>query len=240
MINNMKTFKNTSFSILKPVAGLLAVVLSITACSKNNDNTPAPGVSGLAIVHAAPGSPELSFKINGNKSNIKALTYGTFINYGNIIEGTYALTITKKDSARVLATSSSTFKNGKIYSLFIDDVPNKTGFTLIEDDLTAPAADKANVRFVNMSADGGNLDLAITGQVTPLFTKTAFKSATAFTAVVPGTEINFQINENTKANVLAKIEKIKIEKGKIYTIWAKGLKAATDSTKLSLGVITNK
>jgi hypothetical protein len=111
---------------------------------------------------------------------------------------------------------------------------------LVEDDLTAPAADKANVRFVNMSPDAGNLDLAITGQTTPLFAKTAFKGATKFVAVAPGAELNFQINENTKTDVLAKVEKIKIEKGKIYTIWAKGLKAATDSTKLALGVITNK
>ncbi|MET3980304.1 hypothetical protein ABIB62_002906 [Mucilaginibacter sp. UYP25] len=236
----MKQFKNTSFSILKTVVALFAVVLTITACNKNNENTPAPGVAGLALIHAAPGTPELSFQVNGIKNNIKALTFGKFINYGNILEGTYSLTVTKKDSTKVLATTSSTFKNGKIYSLFIADVPTKTGLTVIEDDLTSPVADKANVRFVNMSPNAGILDLSITGQATPLFTKTAFKAATAFLAVSPGTEVNFQINENTKTEVLAKIEKVKIEKGKIYTIWAKGLKAATDSTKLSIGMITNK
>jgi hypothetical protein len=236
----MKRFKNNSLTFFKPAAALLALVLTFTACNKDNGNTPEPGVAGLAIVHAAPGSPELSFKVNGTKSNLKALTFGTSINYGSIIVGTYTLTVTKKDSTKVLATSSSSFKYGKSYSLFIADVPTKTSLTLIEDDLTAPAADKANVRFVNMSPDGSSLDLSIAGQPAPLFTKTPFKAATAFIAVTPGSEVNFQISENTKTDVLAKIEKIKIEKGKIYTIWAKGLKAATDSTKLSLAVITNK
>jgi hypothetical protein len=148
--------------------------------------------------------------------------------------------VTKKDSTRILAKSTLLLTNGKAYSLFIADVPSKAAFTLVEDDLTSPAADKANLRFINMSPDAGNLDLAVTGQAAPLFTKTLFKGVTAFSAITPGSEINFEIRENAKTEVLAKIEKVKIEKGKIYTIWAKGLKAANDTTKLSLAVITNK
>jgi hypothetical protein len=109
----MRTIKNTAFSILKPAAGLLAIVLSVTACTKNNDNVITPGVANLALIHAAPGSPELSFKVNGTKNNVKGLTYGVFINYAGINEGNYTLSVTKKDSARVLATSPSTFQKGK-------------------------------------------------------------------------------------------------------------------------------
>ncbi|MBE9586241.1 DUF4397 domain-containing protein [Mucilaginibacter sp. JRF] len=236
----MKKTRNFSNFFLKPAVGLLGIALMFTACSDDDNVSPAPGVANLAVVHAAPGSPELSLSVNGTKSNIKKLTFGTFIGYANINEGNAEFSITKKDSTKVLTKSTAALKSGKYYSLIIADVPAKTAFTLVEDDLTAPAADKAKVRFVNLSPDGGSLDLSITGQTTPLYTKTAFKAATAFTAVTPGAELNFEIRENTKPEVLAKIEKVKIEKGKIYTIWAKGLKAATDSTKLSLGVITNK
>jgi hypothetical protein len=235
----MKKTTNFCSSILKPVAGLLALTLAFSACKKD-DNPYVPGIAALAIVHAAPGTPELTFKIDGTKSNVKALTFGTVQPYGNIAKGTYAFSVTKKDSSRILANATTPLRNGKAYSLFIADVPTKTAFTVIEDDLTAPAADKANVRFVNMSPDAGSLDLLITGQTTPLFTKTAFKGATSFASLTPGAELNFEIRENTKTEVLTKIEKVKIEKNKIYTIWAKGLKAATDSTKLTLALITNK
>lgn len=236
----MKNFKTISGAIIKPVFGLLAIALTVTSCSKDNDNGTSPGVATLAIVHAAPGTPELNLAIGGVKTNLKGLTFGTFINYANINEGLSEFGVTKKDSTRILTKSSLALKNGKAYSLFITDVPAKTAFALVEDDLTAPVTDKANLRFVNMSPDAGSLDLAITGQATALTTNTVFKGATAFTAVTPGTEVNFEIRANTKPDVLAKIEKVKIEKGKIYTIWAKGLKAATDTTKLSLKLITNK
>ena len=36
------------------------------------------------------------------------------------------------------------------------------------------------------------------------------------------------------------LENLKIEKNKIYTIWAKGLKNKTDSTKFGLAVLPHK
>lgn len=235
----MKNQQNIFSTFLKPALGLFLIALTGISCSKDDDIRE-PGNAGLAVIHAAPGTPELSLKINGVKTTTKALTFGVFNPYGTLQEGNYEFSVTKKDSAKILTKSVLTLKNGKAYSLFVADVPAKAVFTLVEDDLTAPVADKANLRFINMSPDAGILDLAVTGQTAPLFTKTPFKNATAFTAIVPGTEVNFEIRENGKTEVLAKIEKVKIEKGKIYTIWAKGLKAATDNTKLSMAVITNK
>jgi hypothetical protein len=231
----MKTQKHIATAFL----GLMTMALAITACNDKN-NAPQPEGSALAIVHASPGNPELTFRINGQKTEVKGLTFGVNIPYSLINPGTYELSVSKKDSTRVFGKTNVDLKSGKVYSAFIADVPAKTGFVLIEDDLTAPVADKANVRFVNMSPDAGSLDLGITGTATPLFTKTNFKGATAFAAVTPGTEVNFEIKENTKTDVLAKLEKVKIEKGKIYTIWAKGLKAATDTTKLAVKILTNK
>jgi hypothetical protein len=235
----MKKQQNIFRSILKPALGLSLIALTAISCSKDDD-VKIPGNSGLAVIHAAPGTPELTFKINGVKSNTKALTFGAFNGYGMLQEGNYEFSVTKKDSTRILTKAAILLKNAKVYSLFIADIPSKPTFTLVEDDLTSPASEKANLRFINMSPDAGSLDLAVTGQTAPLFTKTLFKGATAFSAITPGSELSFEIRENAKTEVLAKIGKVKIEKGKIYTIWAKGLKAATDTTKLSLAVITNK
>ena len=232
----MKKFKH----FLKPAAALFAIALTITACSDDKNDLPAPSEAALTVVHASPGSPELTLKINGTKANARALTFGTAFPYSAIIANTYEFSITKKDSSRVMVKSNLELKANKYYSLYIADIPTKPVFVLTEDNLTAPAADKANVRFVNLSPDAGALDLGITGVATNVFTKTAFKESTAFTGVTPGAELTFEIKENTKTEVIAKVEKVKIEKGKIYTIWAKGLKAAADSTKLAVKVITNK
>ncbi|WP_162276894.1 DUF4397 domain-containing protein [Mucilaginibacter pedocola] len=236
----MKTTMMNYTKLFKPAAGLLAIAMLFTACTKDNNAVVTPGAAALSVIHAAPGTPELHLKVNGTKSDLKALTFGTASPYGKIQEENLEFSITKKDSSRIITRSTLPLRNGKNYSLFIADIPARAAFTLIEDDLSAPATDKAKVRFVNMSPNSGNLDLVLTGQTAPVTTNTAFKAGTAFASVTPGAELNFEIRENTKTEVLAKIEKVKIEKGKIYTIWARGLKAAADSTKLSLAVITNK
>ena len=236
----MKKFKNISLSFLKPALGLVTLALTVAACNKYHETLPIRYLSSLAIVHAAPGTPELSLHVDGFRSSVKGLTYGAFINYTEIPDGTSEFAVTKKDSSRVLVKSSLNLKKGKFYSLFVTDVPAKPAFSLFEDDLTVPAADKANVRFVNMSPDAGSLDLGVTGQTTPVFTNVPFKGASAFTGIAPGAEVTFEIKEYTKTDVVARIEKVKIEKGKIYTIWARGLRTATDSTKLGLELITNK
>lgn len=229
-------------TFFKPVVTLLAIALTFTACSDDDDDQPTPveNQSALAVVHASPGSAELILKADGTKAHQSALTFGTIIPYSAIISKAYEFSITKKDADPVLLKSKLELKANKNYSLYIADLPEKVAFVLTEDNLAAPAADKANVRFINLSPDAGALDLGINGVATNLFNKTAFKESTSFAAVTPGAELTFEIKENTKTEVLAKLEKVKIEKGKIYTIWANGLKSAADNTKLAVKLITNK
>ncbi|MBD1362436.1 DUF4397 domain-containing protein [Mucilaginibacter sp. ZT4R22] len=230
---------NNKGSFVTRIAGvLLTGVVILSSCTKD-DNTPTVLPAGLAISHVSPGSPEYSFKLNGTKVNIKALTYNTFNTYGALQPGSYEFSITKKDSARVVTKSTVTLKTDQAYSVYIADVPSKATLIVTEDDLSAPATDKAKLRFVNLSPDAGSLDLGITGKAV-VFSKTDFKASTAYTSVDPGAEVGFEIKENAGTTILATLPKVKVEKGKIYTILAKGLKAATDSTKLALGVITNK
>jgi hypothetical protein len=234
----MNILNNKGFFAYGIATVLLSGAVMLSSCSKDN-NAPVTLPAGLAIAHVSPGSPEYTFKLNGTKVNIKALTYGTVNPYGALQPGSYEFSITKKDSARVITKSTVEVKSDQAYSVYIADVPSKATFVLTEDDLSAPAADKAKIRFVNLSPDAASLDLSVTGKAV-LFSKTAFKGSTAFTAVDPGAEVGFEIKENTGTTVLATLPKVKVEKGKIYTILAKGLKAATDSTKLALGVITNR
>ncbi|MXV50275.1 DUF4397 domain-containing protein [Pedobacter sp. HMF7647] len=235
----MRNFTTVSSLLKKPILGLAAIALLAGSCKNNNDADNPPS-SAISIVHAAPGTSELTFVINGSKANHARLTYGTALAYGVIQPGSYEFSVTKKDSTRQFAKSTNALKNGTYYSLFVVDVPSKESTLLTEDDLSDPKTDQAKIRFINLSPDAGSLDLNIAGTDTLFVKKADFKKTSAFSTAAPGTEKTFEIRENGKTEVLAKIEKVKIEKGKIYTILAKGLRAKTDSTKLSLQVINNK
>lgn len=179
--------------------------------------------------------------MNGAKVTTgKPLTYNTVIGYGDIKAGATEFSFTKKDGTEVLAKISGTIKLSSSYTLIVGDKSPKTSLVLVEDDLSAPAADKAKVRFANLSPDAAVLDLYVSGKTDAGVSKKAFKDVSGFINVDPGAEVKFEIKENGKTDVLATLDKYKVEKGKIYTIWAKGLKDATDATKLGIEVMTNK
>lgn len=236
----MKTANYFSALIQKGTFLLLAGVI-FTACKKDSDNPPVVAKpSKLSVVHASPGGPEFSFLIDNVNATPKAFTYNTALDYQDVKAGDKQLSIVKKGTTDVIVKSPFTLKSEKSYTAFITEKAPKASFVLVEDDLSAPAADKAKVRFANLSPDAPAVDLLVAGKPDAGLTKKAFKETSAFVNITPAAEVKFEIVENGKTAVLATLDKVKIEKGKIYTIWVKGLKDAADDTKLGLAVMTNK
>lgn len=239
----MKTMTNYFSPIAKTLVCALTLTSIFSSCKKDKDGIYPPMIkpAGLTLVHAAPGVAELDFYVDKDKVNSVSFAYNTAISYLTIPKpGKKELSVTKKGAADILVKLPVEFKEDKGYSAFVTD---KTASTVVfvEDDLTAPAADKAKIRFLNLSPDAGILDLAITGKTDALVAKKDFKEFSPFIATEPGAEVNFEIRTNGTTTVLATLPKVKIEKGKIYTIWAKGLKVAPkDEVALSLGVMANR
>lgn len=237
----MKTNINSLPSLAKTLVVALTLTSVFSSCKKDKDQ-PAPQekTAKLTIVHAAPGTPELSFFIDKLKANSKALTYATALDYISVKTGKKEFNVTKKDGTESLVKGNFDLAADKSYSVFVAD-KTANALVFVSDDLTAPAADKAKIRFINLSPDAGTIDLAITGKTETLIAKRAFKETSEFINTDTGAEINFEIRANGTTTVLATLPKVKIEKGKIYTIWAKGVKTtSTEDTKLGLSVITNK
>ncbi|PTS93615.1 hypothetical protein DBR11_25090 [Pedobacter sp. HMWF019] len=234
--------KNYAAALAKKGTILLCSVLLLAACKKDKAaDPPVVKPSKLALVVSSPGAPELSFFANGTKvTTSKALNYNTVIDYMDLKPGTGEFSFRKKDATDVLAKINYTAKTGVSYTLLVADKSPKAAVVLVEDDLSAPATDKAKVRFVNLSPETTVLDLYVAGKTEAALSKKAFKEASAFVNVDPAVELKFEIKENGKTDVLATLDKFKVEKGKIYTVWVKGLKDATDATKLGVEVMTNK
>lgn len=234
MKTTLKNFSTTT----KIILSLLAVTLFFSACKKDWENSEPITVAGIGFVHASPGTGAIDFIVDRQRANNKDFTYTKDLGYYGAYPGTRLFGITKKDSIKYLATADVTLQSGLFYSAFVVDVLPSPKILVVQDDLTAPATGKAKIRFINLSPDAPALDLAVEGTSAALVAGKAYKEASAFISIDPSASYNFQIKESNA--ITATLPATKIEAGKIYTLWAKGLKSKTDSTKFGLGILTNK
>lgn len=232
-MNILTNFKNIS----KTLIAVAALSVTLAACSKDDDNIAPPQISGVSVIHASPTTEKLDFYVENVKANNADFAYTNKIDYLNLYSGTRRLTIAKKGASESLLSADFTLEPQKGYSLFVYDKLEAVKFLMIKDDLTAPATGKAKVRFVHLSPDAPALNLSIAGKTTPLFTAKSFKDYTDFVEIDPADKVTFNIQGDA---VTATIADVKIEANKLYTVWVKGLKAATDDTKLGLAVFTQK
>ena len=234
----MKNTNNLK-AIFKTFIAVAAMSAVFAACSK--DRVEPTQVAGLSIISAFPDTMSLDFYIDQTRANDKALKFNSKIDYLNLFPGNRTLSVAKRGGNKALAHQNFNLASGVGYSIFILDTLNTNDkkYLLVEDDLSAPAADRAKVRFINLSKDAPALSLQVHGKDTALFTNKAFYEYTTFSAVDPGESVTFDINEGS--TLRTSVPNVKIEKGKIYTIYAKGISTAvTDSLKLGAAIYTHK
>lgn len=220
------------------VAFILIIVLS--SCKKKS-TPPLIDLSGLSIVNASPSTENLDIYVDNTKvtQSGTSFTFGSKIDYLNAYSGSRRMTITRKDSSLPLKSELFILEPQFGYTLFIIDRLADVKFMFLPDNLTKPPKGKATVRFVNLSPDSDPLTLSIAGDPA-LITNVAFKNHSTNISVDIGDKVTFEVREHATANLVASLPDVKIEDGKIYTIYVKGLKAATDETKLGVAIYTHK
>ncbi|MGN7202709.1 DUF4397 domain-containing protein [Pedobacter sp. SAFR-022] len=232
----ISTNLKSSFKMLFAALTLSAV---ITSCSKDFDNTPAPAVSGLNMINASPTTELLDFYVNNTRGNNENFGLGKKLGYYNLYSGTSKISITKKGSQTTLASENFNFAPERGYSLFVIGKVDSLKFLMVKDSVSMPASGKANVRFVNVSPDAPALNLAVGTAATDLVTDKAYKQYSEFTTIDAAPKVTFTAKNKATGAVEATLADVEIKSGATYTIWVKGLKAATDSTKLGLAIFTH-
>lgn len=219
--------------IFAAVITLSLLSLGLVSCSKlDNDYQPIE-VSGLNIIQASPTLELLDVYVDNTRANNSDFEFGNKIGYLSAYAGSRAVNVTKKGSATSLKSLQFTLKPQAGYSLFLVNTLANIEFLMLEDNLEKPAAGKAKVRFVNLSPDGGPLSLNINGAATDIVTNKAFKEYSDFIVIDAAASANFNIKNATNNNIETTLSSVKVEEGKIYTIYAKGLKANNDDTRFS-------
>jgi hypothetical protein len=223
---------------LKSILVAATISVALFSCSKlDNDYQPIQ-VSGLNIIQASPTTELLDVYINNNRGNADDFVFGSKIGYLSAYSGIREFNVTKRNSLTSLKSLQHELKPQVGYSLFVANTLANIELFIIEDNLTKPATGKAKIRFVHASPDADALTVFLNDTKVAITEGKVFKQYSEFTEVDAAQSAKIELM-NANNTVESTITNVKLEEGKIYTIFAKGLKANTDDTKFAAAIFTH-
>jgi len=203
---------------------LSAISFSLSSCLKDSGPDTGSIVSAITVIHASPNSPAFDFVLDNQRildPTGPEFVYGKRIPYFRAFSGSRLARIYEKNNfISPLHEVELKLMSGIYYSLFIGGTHESITSLLVTDDLTKPSEDKAKIRFVNLSPDSPALDFSIS-QNTIITNNKKFNEYTSFQEVDAGSyNAVIKSHDNNMFNLPIEFD---LEKGKIYTLWAKGL-----------------
>jgi hypothetical protein len=176
--------------------------------------------------------------VDDSKQNSSALTFPNNTGYLQVESGARNIKVNVSGTSTTVINADLTLEKDKNYSVFAVDSVSKISAVVVADDLTAPAAGKAHVRFIHLSPNAPAVDVALDGGAV-VFGNTAFKASTAFTPLDAGT-YDLEVRVAGTSTVALDLDPITLQAGKIYTVFAKGFLTGTGAQALSAEIIVNK
>lgn len=216
---------------------ILPLFVILTSCAKGDD--PKTNIAAITVIHASPGLPPIDIYINGGRINGDSIiAYTDTIPYKFVSSGSLPIVIRKNISTISYISKNLDLQSEKYYSFFVTGKPDAVTYLLTEDNLIPPVSGKAKLRFLNLSPDSSPLGFRLNSSNT-LFTAKDYKSYTDFVSIDPG-NYTIGIYEEGNSSALSQ-QTIEVEAGRLYSVWAKGLKQAIEpGTELSLQVVSVK
>jgi hypothetical protein len=225
----------TKISILASVILMSSAVL-FTSCKKDED---VHEHAKVMVVHASPDAPGVDLLVDGTKKNSAALNFPNNTGYLELEAGTRNLKVNVAGTSTTVINADVPFTKDMSYSVFAVDSVSVISAIVLTDDLTAPAAGKAHVRFIHLSPDAPAVDVAVASSGTVVFGNKAFKEFTAFTPLDAGS-YSLDVRVAGTTTVALVLPTITLEAGKIYTVYAKGFLGGTGAQALGAEIIVNK
>ncbi|RYY31392.1 MAG: DUF4397 domain-containing protein [Chitinophagaceae bacterium] len=225
---------------------LSAVLIAFNSCKKDDDGPVAP--AEYMVVHSTPGAPAVELYLDDVKATTSPVQFGSYSNYSSIASKQYNVKIAAVNTINPISETTVNLDGGNNYSIFSYDtlLNGKAKVFAIRDDLSAPPAGKAKVRFFHLvpGANVPNVDIAANNTV--LFPNRSFADNVSdggkanFITVDAGTyTVTARLAGSTTIDIL-NVPGVVIEAGKIYTIIAKGRIGGSGDAALGAQVIVNK
>lgn len=224
---------------LLKLAAILALPLAFVGCGDDDDNpmTPVTPQASVNVTHASPDAPGVDLLVDDVRAK-QNLAYPASTGYVKINAGTRNVKVNVTGTTTTAIEADLALSENRSYSVFAVDAVASIEAIVIQDDLTAPAAGKAHVRFLHASPDAPAVDITTTtGGI--VFGDYIFKEYSAFTPLDAGT-YNLQVRLAGTSTVVLALPPITLQAGKIYTVFAKGFVAGAGAQALGAEIIVNK
>lgn len=237
--NKKRIMKKFSWIFLLFLTSVSALVLS--SCNDDDDDNTDPQAR-VMVIHASPDAPGVDVLVDDVKVNSSPLTFPNNSAYLEVMPGVRNVKVNVAGSNPVVTAlnfNTPALEAEKSYSCFAGNAVANIEPILFTDDLTAPAAGKAHVRFIHLSPDAPAVDVALAGGGAVVFGNVSFKESSVFTPLDAGT-YNLEVRVAGTSTVALTLPPVTVENGKIYTVFAKGFLAGTDNQALGAQIIVNK
>ncbi|MBC7937848.1 MAG: DUF4397 domain-containing protein [Rhizobacter sp.] len=235
------------FKFIKLLA-FAGAVMFLSSCDKSDDDI-VSGTAKVTVTNASPDAPAVDVYVDNVKITDTQLGFATTTGmpgspYLTVDAGTRNVRISANGTINV-TQGNVPFSPNVTYSIFVFDTLSTTATLkglVLADSLTAPAAGKSHIRFLHLSPDADTIDIdfAKVNDTTPLTDKRYYGRATnadpglaTFLPINAGVYTINIMKANTKTPVLATLQ-FTFAEGKIYTVYAAGLRAAAQGSPLAL------
>lgn len=223
----------------KTISIFASVILTFSIFTLSSCEDDPITYSNVMVIHASPDAPGVDLLVDDVKVNTQPLTYPNNTGYLDAETGTRNIKVNVAGTTTTVINGDLDMEVDKYYSVFAVDQVSEITALALEDDLTAPAAGKAHVRFVHLSPDAPAVDVAVASSGAVVFSDIAFKESTVFTPLDAGT-YNLDVRVAGTSTVALVLPPVTLEAGKIYTVFAKGFLEGTGAQALGAELIINK
>lgn len=199
------------------------------------------GEANLRIVNASPEANEYSFYINDTLKTGQPLKYGEVSDYSKVSAGTNSV-YTEVNRVVMRNTQSQFFMQpDKNYSLFLAGKASQDSLIYVSTlDIKQVLPDtSASVRFINVSPDASNLNLVFQKNLVDsvnVISNINYRTASNYVKIKPSTYF-MRIKKSAGSVRLANLDNYKLDAGKSYTFWTKGLINGSGVYALELAVL---
>lgn len=224
--------------MIDKVISLTIICCLMFAFGCNDDDNPANSQpeSKVLVVHASPDAPGVDLLVDNSVAGTN-LEFPNNTGYLSVPAGMRNVKVNVSGTATTVIEADLNLQDGTNYSVFaVDSVANLAPLVIV-DDLTAPAAGNAHVRFIHLSPDAPAVNITLTDG-TVVFGNSAFKDASDFTPLPAGT-YDLQVRVAGTSTVALDLPGTTLAEGRIYTVFAKGFLAGSGAQQLGAEIILN-
>jgi hypothetical protein len=225
-------------TLLSGILLMAGTSLLLNSCTKE-DTAVTKTYAKVLVVHASPNAPAVDLLIDNSKINTTGLGFPNNTGYLNVESGKRNVKINPTGTMSSVIAADIDFAKDVNYSLFAVDSVSKIAPLILIDDLTAPAAGKAHLRFIHLSPNAPAVDVAVASSGAVVFANKKFKENTGYTPLDAG-DYNLDVRVAGTSTVALVLPKITLQAGKVYTVFAKGFLGATGVQALGAEIIVNK